>query len=268
MSEVLGSHSFLSVPTVNGLDVLLNAGGVPVILSDTTANRPAAGQVGRLFLDTTLNEFFRDNGASWDSIGAASALPDNPILPGNSFFRPPVGTTAQRPAVPVAGDTRFNSTTGASEEFNGTYWKPQGIVLQMTSGVIGLFSGTTQVPLDNTAPTSTEGSQIWTTTFTPLSATSRIVIQFSVVASNSGTSTNIMSLFAGTTNLGSTASRPAANNTASSMSLNIVHAPGSTATITYSARFGAVGGTWYCNQTNAATMGNAFGTEYTIIEYA
>ena len=34
----------------------------------------------------------------------------------------PVGTTAERPAVPVAGDTRFNSTTSSTETYNGSSW--------------------------------------------------------------------------------------------------------------------------------------------------
>ena len=35
----------------------------------------------------------------------------------------PVGTTAQRPAVPSTGDTRFNTTTGKLEFYNGSSWK-------------------------------------------------------------------------------------------------------------------------------------------------
>jgi hypothetical protein len=34
----------------------------------------------------------------------------------------PVGTTAQRPASPVTGQIRFNSTTNAVEVYNGTSW--------------------------------------------------------------------------------------------------------------------------------------------------
>jgi hypothetical protein len=34
----------------------------------------------------------------------------------------PVGTTAQRPASPVAGQMRFNTTTGSVETYNGTSW--------------------------------------------------------------------------------------------------------------------------------------------------
>jgi hypothetical protein len=38
-------------------------------LKDTTANRPTAGQYG-LFFDTTRNVLQRDNGTSWDDVGA------------------------------------------------------------------------------------------------------------------------------------------------------------------------------------------------------
>lgn len=34
----------------------------------------------------------------------------------------PVGTTAQRPASPVTGQIRFNSTTNVVEVYNGSAW--------------------------------------------------------------------------------------------------------------------------------------------------
>lgn len=34
----------------------------------------------------------------------------------------PTGTTAQRPASPVTGQMRFNTTTGSVETYNGTSW--------------------------------------------------------------------------------------------------------------------------------------------------
>jgi hypothetical protein len=52
------------------------------------------------------------------------------------------------------------------------------------------------------------------------------------------------------------------------MGVCITYAPGSTAAITFSARLGSTGGTWYCNQTSAATLGGSLATEYTITEYA
>jgi hypothetical protein len=40
-----------------------------------------------------------------------------------NFLRLPAGTTAERPADPQAGMTRFNTTTNTSEFYTGTTWK-------------------------------------------------------------------------------------------------------------------------------------------------
>ena len=37
-------------------------------------------------------------------------------------FSLPAGTTAQRPGTPDTGETRFNSTTGSVEFYDGTAW--------------------------------------------------------------------------------------------------------------------------------------------------
>lgn len=41
----------------------------PALNSNTFANRPAAGQIGRLFISTDTFEIYRDNGTTWDLIG-------------------------------------------------------------------------------------------------------------------------------------------------------------------------------------------------------
>lgn len=48
---------------------ILNQLGSPAINSNTFANRPAAGQTGRLFVSIDTFEIYRDNGTSWDLIG-------------------------------------------------------------------------------------------------------------------------------------------------------------------------------------------------------
>jgi hypothetical protein len=48
---------------------ILNQLGSPSINSNTFANRPAAGQRGRLFVSTDTFEIYRDNGTTWDLIG-------------------------------------------------------------------------------------------------------------------------------------------------------------------------------------------------------
>ena len=45
---------------------------------------------------------------------------------GTDYILMPVGTTAQRPATPAAGMTRYNSTTSLLEYYNGTTWVVSG----------------------------------------------------------------------------------------------------------------------------------------------
>jgi len=51
---------------------VLNQFGSPSINSNTFANRPAFGQVGRLFVDTTNNIIQRDTGTSWVTISGGA----------------------------------------------------------------------------------------------------------------------------------------------------------------------------------------------------
>ena len=55
---------------------VINQFGAPSINENTLANRPAAGQAGRLFVDTTNNLLQRDTGSAYVTIGAVSATPD------------------------------------------------------------------------------------------------------------------------------------------------------------------------------------------------
>jgi hypothetical protein len=291
-TEVLGKYTFSETPDVLGADVLLNSGGVPAILSDITANRPTAGTgpVGRIFLDTTLSRFYRDNGASWDDLtpvllldGTANqtvvvdgtnvtpsvvSIADNPIIPGTGGMVIPVGTTAQRGAS-TAGNVRQNSTLAYAETYNGTVWQPLGRVLQVVSGNIAAQTATnSQTPLDATTPLSTEGTQIWTTSVTPISASSRLVVSYSLTHVHAtNTRTQITALFNGTTNIGSMATICASGGAQYNSSHQVVFSPGSTATITISCRVGSNGnGTWYINSGATNTLGGSMVTQYTIME--
>lgn len=79
MSEHLGKISFLDTPDVNGSPVMLNGGNTPSISANTTANRPAAGTAGRLFVDTTTNALSRDTGSTWVGIGSNPGGPTGAI---------------------------------------------------------------------------------------------------------------------------------------------------------------------------------------------
>lgn len=52
-----------------------NQRATPAIYADTLANRPAAGYIGRLFVDTDIPStgIYRDTGSSWESITGGSA---------------------------------------------------------------------------------------------------------------------------------------------------------------------------------------------------
>lgn len=292
-TDVLGGLELLEVPQVNGLPVLLNAGGVPAILSGDTASRPLAGtgEVGRIYLDTTLNKFYRDDGSEWIDLtsvptinGTSSqiavtqgtnvtptviALADNPQIPGTARLRLPVGTTAQRPALPVNGDTRFNSDLDRAEIYSGTAWVPFGRALQVVIGTIPAVSGTSQIPLDTSVPQSGEGFQIWSQAFTPLSPDSTIIVEYTITVSHgTATRTIITSLFSGgTAAISTTAVTTAGAN--SPMPLSVHHSlqPGSTATINFSARVGAsANGTCFVGSAGANTLGGTLVSRYRITE--
>ena len=44
------------------------------------------------------------------------------IINGTDYVQLPVGTTAQRPALPATGMMRVNSTTNSIEIYTGTEW--------------------------------------------------------------------------------------------------------------------------------------------------
>jgi hypothetical protein len=296
-TEVLGSLSFLSTPEVSGTSgAIVNYGGLPGFAADITANQPAATavEVGTIFLDTTLNRFFRSNGTSWIDLTpvllldgtnneivvadgtnvtpSVVGIANNPVLPGVKSFRPPVGTTAQREASPVTGDQRFNTTIGFTEEYNGSFWSPMGRVIQMVTGNINASSGTTTIPNDNTVPTNTEGNQIWTTTFTPLSATSTIIVRFTVTV-NSGTANIpvVGCVFENTTNRGAAVVRCITATTTTgigyNLTLDVAWASGSTIAKTISARVGGLAAaTIYTNTHATAFLGGALVSQYTITE--
>ncbi len=290
---MLGQFDFKDIPTVNGDNTMIDFGSVPGFLSGTTGGRPApgTGPVGRIYLDTTLNKFFRDNGTIWDDltpvqpltapanqlnvvIGTTStptniSLASNLIMPGTEGFVPTIGTTAQRSATPPIGQSRYNSTLNRGEEFNGSNWQPNGgTVLQVITGNIAAQSGTVTVPFDNTSPTNTEGNQIWTTSFTPLSATSRIKIEFAITVAHSlANSVIVLSCFSGTTNIGATAARTTSGNLPTSMYYCKVFNSTGTASIVLSARLGSSSnGTSFCNISGTTTLGGSLVTSFSITE--
>jgi hypothetical protein len=75
---------------------------------------PSGGSVTLNAVDTANNFVMSVPAAAGVLINADSAT---------GAAQLPVGTTAQRPASPVTGQLRFNTTTIKTEYWNGTAWK-------------------------------------------------------------------------------------------------------------------------------------------------
>ena len=72
----------------------------------------------------------------------------NTTINDTGFITLPVGTTAQRPASPTVGMTRYNSTIGDIEYYNGTIWTPaslrvptEGLVFYVDAGQTASYPG-------------------------------------------------------------------------------------------------------------------------------
>jgi hypothetical protein len=200
-------------------------------------------------------------------IGLASDL----VMPGTGGFAPPTGTTAQRPATPAAGVTRWNSTLNYSEQYNGSVWQPRGRLLQVQTVVVTGISGTSTFTIGTALPTNaTMTTNAVSTTFTPISATSTLVVRFGgIVASGTANRSVLIGLFAGTVHEGSVAALCATANAAYPITLQSTWAPASTAAITITLRAAISGGagTWYVNNAGTNTLGGGFASELTIEEY-
>lgn len=249
MADVLGKYSFLDTPDVNGVSVLL-VGDASQTITGTTDQIAVSGTV------------------SSPVIGLAN----NPIIPGTGSLTLPTGTTAQRPGTPTNGMLRYNSTFNNAEYYSQTAWRPVGQVVQVVTGTIAQNSSNSQIPFDTTTPLSTEGFQLWTQAFTPLYATSLIIIQ-----SNQWTVTNsaadvavTAALFNGTTCI---TSRMISwtTNTGDGASSSVYYSESavSTAARTYSLRAGPNSNvTIFYNRGITATLGGTSTGQYTITEIA
>lgn len=97
---------------------VLNQFGSPSLNSNTIANRPAAGQTGRLFIDTTNNIIQRDTGTSWVTItgGGESQNLQSVTTIGNTttvgIFAGASGSLTAGRLLEVKGKTKFTDTSG------------------------------------------------------------------------------------------------------------------------------------------------------------
>lgn len=135
------------------------------------------------------------------------------------------------------------------------------LIVQRVSAAIAAATGTTSIPDDNTAPLSTEGSQIASLVIAPKSASNKIRIRASLIA---GVSTEadldgglVISCFrdgvlVGTKRLyfRATSGGAVSGGFAGDVCAEFEDAPASTSALTYSLRIGVLGNpsSWFVNR--------------------
>jgi len=181
-------------------------------------------------------------------------------------------------ALPAAGNVgRLYLTTDTQRIYrdNGASWDillygSLPVVRQIISNSIAATSNTTIIPQDNTAPLNTEGTQIWSQSFTPSYSGSKVAIDMTIGA-DSGTNNRmiIASIFRDAVNLGvgvvsiATAARPQV------LALRVVDTSVSTTAVTYSCRVGvSSAATWYVNSNATAFYAGLLAKHaFSILEY-
>ena len=102
---------------------------------------------GLLTTDTLTTGGATSVGGTLAVAGALSAAADVQFT-GTGRLLFPKGTTAQRPALPTAGSTRYNTDLGYLENYNGTEWRAVGYVTPAdVSDKVNTSTGYFQVPV-------------------------------------------------------------------------------------------------------------------------
>ena len=132
-----------------------------------------------------------------------------------------------------------------------------------TGTVIGSLSATPYtnntaltalIPLDDTVPTSSEGTQILTLSYTPIISTSTLRCRFRGTVSNGVADNVVASIFQGTTNIGSSMINVTGANTKHTFFIEAEYAPGSTSAQTITVRVGGGATDVYFNGGSAGRL--------------
>lgn len=147
--------------------------------------------------------------------------------------------------------------------------------LQMFYGSFTPATGTTTIPYDNTTPTSSEGTQVWSQAITPASNTNIVRITLSTtIGTSTGDVAVIVALFRGTTcvdaritSVGAAGVLGATASGSSPVAITLIDTPATTSATTYSLRVGiSSAGTWVFGRGDTATLNNAAAGRYIVEE--
>lgn len=230
--------------------------------SDTTIglNAVPTGTEGYLIIEP-------DSSTNREVIYYTSKTSNSVLLPSAGAGRGLDGTTAQSHSSGATVRMEITSSHWNALK-DGTAFNGSGHCVQMAKTTTSaVATGTTVIPYDDTIPQNTEGDQYLSLTYTPKSASNRLVIESVVNLSNSnGTITGISALFQD-----STADALAANcffmlTATAQIQIKVVHemAAGTTSPTTFKIRagFSGAGTTTLNGQSGARRFG---GTSYSYL---
>ncbi len=146
---------------------------------------------------------------------------------------------------------------------------PSGSVVQVVNSQSTTYtSSTAAIPIDNTIPQNTEGTEFLTATITPKSATNKLLIQFNGSIGASPAAWAIAALFQDSTVNAICASVTYidSNTAATTIPLTYFMTAGTTSATTFKIRMGLGSGTIYVNGTSTPFMGGVSVISLTIME--
>lgn len=148
---------------------------------------------------------------------------------------------------------------------------PVGTVLQVVNVQSGSFTSSTGTfPFDNTIPQNTEGTELFTVSITPTSASSKLLIQAVACLGNSAGDWMTIALFQDST-ANALAANLAYQATATGtlmMPVNYYMTAGTTSSTTFKIRYGSNGSTTYVNGNGSGKYGGTLISSLTVTEIA
>ena len=175
-----------STPTISLASDPVIPGTAGVTLPNGTTGQRGA-TTGQIRYNTTTSRFEGYYAGSWQTFGIGDgtitsvsgttgqinvstvggistvSIATDPVIPGTGAIQLPSGTTAARPASPVNGDLRYNTTTGTFEGYANGVW---GAIVS-GSGVtsVGTGTGLTGGPITSTGTISIANTGVTATNY-------------------------------------------------------------------------------------------------------
>ena len=178
-------------------------------------------------------------------------------------------TSADIPALDWSKITTGKPTTLAGYGITDAITAGTGKLLSVGYSQIGAMSGTSIIPVDNTVPLITEGTQLASWVVTPGGTDSKIRINGSMsVDANNGRGVSI-AIFRNSTCISAQTTYVVGDGKNQSLSFDFVDSPNTVAQVTYTVRIGvSSAATWYVNQkTTGGLFGSASTSSITFMEF-